>query len=44
MSEHHIGISVTAKAGMDPESYAPQLERRWAQERDARLSPSPVRQ
>jgi uncharacterized protein DUF6492 len=29
MSEDEVGISITAKAGMSPEMYAPQLERRW---------------
>jgi hypothetical protein len=30
MSEHEVGLSITAKAGMKPESYASQLQRRWA--------------
>jgi hypothetical protein len=30
MSEEQVGLSITAKAGMLPESYARQIERRWA--------------
>ena len=30
MSEDQVGLSITAKAGMKPESYASQLERHWA--------------
>jgi hypothetical protein len=30
MSEDQVGLSITAKAGMKPESYAARLERRWA--------------
>ena len=30
MSDDQVGVSITAKAGMKPESYASQLERRWA--------------
>ena len=30
MSEDQVGLSITAKAGMKPESYASQFEQRWA--------------
>jgi Family of unknown function (DUF6492) len=45
MSEEQVGLSITAKAGMEPESYAPQLERYWAQAATTAASfPTPTRQ
>jgi hypothetical protein len=43
MSEGHIAVSITAKAGMNPDSYASVLERRWALARRGRSSVAPSR-
>jgi len=41
MSEGHVAVSITAKAGMNPDSYASVLERRWVLARRGRGSVEP---
>jgi len=43
MSDAEVGLSITAKAGMEPESYASQLERHWLLEPLAPGAPVPAR-
>jgi hypothetical protein len=44
VAEDQVGLSITAKAGMNPESYGWQIERRWSTADSGAGGTTPARQ